>query len=146
MHWWMKATKSSFLYPPIRCIRPSSLRLVQKRRYYRTDPKRNWQPDVDHLRSLVTPRTRVLVTIDPNNPTGAVYSPSVRRALLDIAEEHGLTILADEVYGELGFDGPVPLLGTLDRDAAVISLSSLSKAYLARDGAPAGWCWARRHV
>ena len=107
-------------------------------RYYRTDPKRNWQPDIDHLRTLVTPRTRVLVTIDPNNPTGAVYPPSVRRALLDVAEENGLTILADEVYGELGFDGPVPLLGTLDRDAAVISLSSLSKAYLA-PGWRAGW-------
>ena len=107
-------------------------------RYYRTDPKRNWQPDVDQLRSLITPRTRVLVTIDPNNPTGAVYPPSVRRALLDVAEEHGLTILADEVYGELGFDGSVPLLGTLDRDAAVISLSSLSKAYLA-PGWRTGW-------
>src|SRR5678809_1530127 len=80
-------------------------------RYYRTDPKRNWQPDVDHLRSLITPRTRVLVTIDPNNPTGAVYPVGVRRALLEIADENGLTILADEVYGELGFDGPVPLLG-----------------------------------
>ena len=44
-------------------------------RYYRTDPKRDWQPDIDHLRSLVTPRTRVLVMIDPNNPTGAVYPP-----------------------------------------------------------------------
>ena len=107
-------------------------------RYYRTDPKRNWQPDVDHVRSLITPKTRVLVTIDPNNPTGAVYSPSIRRVLLDVAEEHGLTILADEVYGELGFDGSVPLLGTLDRDAAVISLSSLSKAYLA-PGWRTGW-------
>lgn len=107
-------------------------------RYYRTDPQREWQPDLEHLRSLITPRTRVLVTIDPNNPTGAVYPPAVRRALLDIADEHGLTILADEVYGELGFDGSVPLLGTLDRDAAVVSLSSLSKAYLA-PGWRAGW-------
>ena len=107
-------------------------------RYYRTDPHRDWQPDVEHLRSLITQRTRVLVTIDPNNPTGAVYTPAVRRALLDVAEEHGLTILADEVYGELGFDGPVPLLGTLDRDAAIISLSSLSKAYLA-PGWRTGW-------
>jgi aspartate/methionine/tyrosine aminotransferase len=107
-------------------------------RYYRTDPHRDWQPDVDHLRSLVTARTRVLVTIDPNNPTGAVYPPTIRRALLDIADEYGLTILADEVYGELGFDGPVPPLGTLDRDAAVISLSSLSKAYLA-PGWRTGW-------
>src|SRR5206468_12324805 len=68
-------------------------------RYYRTDPHRDWQPDIDHLRSLVTPRTRVLVTIDPSSPTGAVYPPAVRRALLDIADQHGLTILADEVYG-----------------------------------------------
>ena len=107
-------------------------------RYYRTDPQRDWQPDVEHLRSLVTSRTRVLVTIDPNNPTGAVYSPAVRRSLLEIADEHGLTILADEVYGDLGFEGPLPLLSTLDRDAAVISLSSLSKAYLA-PGWRAGW-------
>ena len=113
-------------------------RIGAKARYYRTDPHRDWQPDVDHLRSLISPHTRVLVTIDPNNPTGAVYPPAVRRALLEVADEHGLTILADEVYGELGFDGAVPLLGTLDRDAAVVSLSSLSKAYLA-PGWRAGW-------
>ena len=107
-------------------------------RYYRTDPDREWQPDIEHLRSLVTPRTRVLVTIDPNNPTGAVYAPAVRQSLLQVADEHGLTILADEVYGEVAFDGPVPLLGTLDTDAAVISLSSLSKAYLA-PGWRTGW-------
>jgi aspartate/methionine/tyrosine aminotransferase len=113
-------------------------RIGAKARYYRTDPHRDWQPDVDHLRSLISPHTRVLVTIDPNNPTGAVYPPGVRRALLEVADEHGLTILADEVYGELGFDGAVPLLGTLDRNAAVVSLSSLSKAYLA-PGWRAGW-------
>ena len=80
----------------------------------------------------------MLVVIDPNNPTGAVYPPSVRRALLDLADEHDLTILADEVYGELGFDGPVPLLGALDPEAPVISFSSLSKAYLA-PGWRTGW-------
>jgi aspartate/methionine/tyrosine aminotransferase len=106
--------------------------------YYRTDSSRGWLPDLDHLRSLITPRTRVLVVIDPNNPTGAVYPTSVRRALLDLAEEHGLTILADEVYAELGFDGPVPLLAALDPDAPIISLSSLSKAYLA-PGWRTGW-------
>jgi aspartate/methionine/tyrosine aminotransferase len=107
-------------------------------RFYRTDPARDWLPDLEHLRSLITTRTRVLVVIDPNNPTGAVYPPAVRRALLDLAEEHDLTILADEVYGELGFDGPVPLLGALDTDAPVISFSSLSKAYLA-PGWRTGW-------
>ena len=107
-------------------------------RFYRTDPDRGWLPDLDHLRSLVTPRTRVLVVIDPNIPAGAVYPPPVRRALIDFAEEHGLTILADEVYAELGFDGPVPLLATLEPDAPIISLSSLSKAYLA-PGWRTGW-------
>ena len=107
-------------------------------RYYRTDPNRDWLPDLEHLRSQITARTRVLVVIDPNNPTGAVYPTSVRRALIDLAEQHDLTILADEVYGDLGFDGPVPLLGTLDLDAPIVSFSSLSKAYLA-PGWRAGW-------
>jgi aspartate/methionine/tyrosine aminotransferase len=106
--------------------------------YYRADPKRDWLPDLDHLRSLITPRTRVLVVIDPNNPTGAVYPTSVRRALIEIAERNELTILADEVYGDLGFDGPVPLLATLEPEAPIISMSSLSKAYLA-PGWRAGW-------
>jgi len=106
--------------------------------YYRTDPARGWLPDLDHVRGLITPRTRVLVTIDPNNPTGAVYPPATRRAFIEMADQHGLTILADEVYGDLGYEGSVPLLGTLDTDAPIISFSSLSKAYLA-PGWRAGW-------
>ena len=107
-------------------------------RYYRTDPERGWLPDIEHLRSLVTPRTRVLVVIDPNNPTGAVYPASIRRALIDLAEQHSLTILADEVYADLGFESPLPLLATLEPEAPIISLSSLSKAYLA-PGWRTGW-------
>jgi aspartate/methionine/tyrosine aminotransferase len=107
-------------------------------RYYRTSPDAAWLPDLEHMRSLISPRTRAIVSIDPNNPTGAVYSTNVRRAIIDLAEQHGLVILADEVYGDLGFDGNVPLLGTLDLDAPIISFSSLSKAYLA-PGWRAGW-------
>lgn len=107
-------------------------------RYYRADPEREWLPDLDHLASMVTERTRVLVVIDPNNPTGAVYPTSVRRALVEIAARHDLTILADEVYGDLGFEGSLPLYGTIDTDAPIVSLSSLSKAYLA-PGWRAGW-------
>ena len=95
-------------------------------------------PDLDHLRRLVTPATRALVVIDPNNPTGATYPTAVRRALLDFADAHGLPILADEVYGDLGYDGPVAPLGSLDPDAPIISFSSLSKAYLA-PGWRTGW-------
>jgi len=107
-------------------------------RYYRTDPARDWLPDLEYLRGLVTDRTRVLVVIDPNNPTGAVYPPAIRRALIEFAERHQLTIVADEVYGDLGYEGPVPLLSTLAPDAPIISFSSLSKAYLA-PGWRAGW-------
>ncbi len=107
-------------------------------RYYRTDPDNDWLPDLEHLRSLVTARTRVLVVIDPNNPTGAVYPPAVRRALIELAERHDLTILADEVYGDLGFTGSLPLLGSYDLEAPVISFSSVSKAYLA-PGWRVGW-------
>jgi alanine-synthesizing transaminase len=106
--------------------------------YYRTDPSRGWLPDLDHLATLVTPRTRALVVIDPNNPTGAVYPADVRRALVEFAEKHGLLLIADEVYADLAYDGPVTPLGLIDPDAAIISYSSLSKAYLA-PGWRAGW-------
>jgi aspartate/methionine/tyrosine aminotransferase len=113
-------------------------KLSARATYYRLDPARDWLPDLDHLHSLVTPATRVLVVIDPNNPTGAVYPTPMRRALLAFAEEHGLVVLADEVYGDLGFDGPIEPLGRLDPDAPIISFSSLSKAYLA-PGWRTGW-------
>jgi alanine-synthesizing transaminase len=113
-------------------------KLGAKAVYYRTDPDRGWQPDLDDIRRKVTPLTRALVVIDPNNPTGAVYPEATRRALIALSHETGVPILADEVYGDLGFDGPIPLLGSLDPDAAILSFSSLSKAYLA-PGWRAGW-------
>ena len=106
--------------------------------YYRTDHTNGWLPDLDHIRSLINPRTRALVVIDPNNPTGAIYPDAMRRALIELAEAHGLVILADEVYGDLAYDGPVPPMAALDNDAPIISYSSLSKAYLA-PGWRAGW-------
>jgi alanine-synthesizing transaminase len=106
--------------------------------FYRTDPAREWMPDLDHLRSLITPATRAMVVIDPNNPTGALYSTTTRRALIDIAVQHNLAILADEVYGDLGFDGPIAPLGSLQPEAPIISFSSLSKGYMA-PGWRTGW-------
>jgi alanine-synthesizing transaminase len=106
--------------------------------YYRTDPANHWWPDLDDVTRLVTGGTRAIVVIDPNNPTGAIYPEATRRALLEIADRSGVPILADEVYSDLAFDGPTPLLGSLAPDAPVISFSSLSKAYLA-PGWRAGW-------
>ena len=113
-------------------------KLDAKAKYYRLDASRGWMPDLDHLKHLVTPATRAIVIIDPNNPTGAVYATETRRALLDFADQHGLLILTDEVYGDLGFEGPVDPYGKLDPDAPIVSFSSLSKAFLA-PGWRTGW-------
>lgn len=113
-------------------------KLGAKPAFYRTDPARGWLPDLDHLERAVTPATRALVIIDPNNPTGATYPAGVRRSLIAIAERHGLPILADEVYGDLGYDGPLPPMGSLAPSAAIISFSSLSKGYAA-PGWRTGW-------
>jgi alanine-synthesizing transaminase len=113
-------------------------KLDAKTKFYRLDPSNGWMPDLDHLNSLVTPATKAIVVIDPNNPTGAVYPPDVRRALVDLAEEHGIPLLADEVYADLAFEGPVGAIAAHNPDAPVITFSSLSKAYLA-PGWRAGW-------
>ena len=106
--------------------------------FYRTDADRGWQPDIDHVRSLVSPRTRALVVIDPNNPTGATYPAETRKALLEIADTANVPLLADEVYADLAFDGPVAAFASQNTDAPVITFSSLSKAYLA-PGWRSGW-------
>jgi alanine-synthesizing transaminase len=106
--------------------------------YYRTDPTNQWLPDLADVARLVTPRTRALVVIDPNNPTGAVYPDATRRGLIEIAERAGIVLLADEVYADLAFDGPAPLMASLAPEAPIITFSSLSKAYLA-PGWRAGW-------
>ena len=106
--------------------------------FYRTVAEQGWQPDLDHLRSLINARTRALVVIDPNNPTGATYPDVTRQALLEIADRHNVPLLADEVYADLAFDGPVPAFARQNTDAPVITFSSLSKAYLA-PGWRSGW-------
>jgi len=106
--------------------------------FYKKDPANGWLPDVDEIERLVTPATRALVVIDPNNPTGASYPEAVRRRLIEIADRHNIPLLADEVYGDLAYDGPVAPMASLYPDAPIISFSSLSKAYLA-PGWRSGW-------
>ena len=113
-------------------------KLDAKAVFYRTDPARGWAADLDHIRSLISPRTRALVMIDPNNPTGAVYSSEVRRALVELADRRNIVLLADEVYGDLAYAGAVPPVAAFEPDAPIISFSSLSKGYLA-PGWRAGW-------
>src|SRR5712692_2897284 len=105
---------------------------------YPLDPAHGWQPDLSQFPALINNKTRAIVVINPNNPTGAVYSTDTQRGLLEIAERHGLVVLTDEVYADLAFDGPVPPLGSLDPKAAVISFGSLSKGFLV-PGWRTGW-------
>src|SRR5688500_5329910 len=88
--------------------------------YYRTDPTNGWQPDPKEIGSLITPRTKAIVTNDPNNPTGASYSQAIRRELVKIADERNLPLIADEIYQDVRFDGPVAPIGALDPEAPVI--------------------------
>ena len=106
--------------------------------FYQTRPENGWLPDAHEIERLITPSTRALVVIDPNNPTGATYPTEVRRALLAIADARNIPLLADEVYADLAFDGPVEAIASLNPDAPVITFSSLSKAYLA-PGWRSGW-------
>jgi aspartate/methionine/tyrosine aminotransferase len=106
--------------------------------YYRANPDGQWLPDLDDVKRRISPRTRAIVVIDPNNPTGAVYPDETRRALVDLADRSGIPILADEVYSDVAFAGPTTLMSSLVPDAPVISFSSLSKAYLA-PGWRTGW-------
>jgi alanine-synthesizing transaminase len=106
--------------------------------FYSTTPDNAWVPDASELRRLIGPATRALVVIDPNNPTGSTYPDAVRRELLQIADDFNVPLLADEVYADLAFDGPVDAIAKLNPDAPVITFSSLSKAYLA-PGWRSGW-------
>jgi alanine-synthesizing transaminase len=113
-------------------------KLGARARFYPCDPTRGWLPSVEEMRALVGPRTRAMVVINPNNPTGAVYPPSLSRAMLELAQERGVVVLADEVYGELAYDGPVAPMGSLASEAPVLTLGSLSKAHFA-PGWRTGW-------
>ena len=102
--------------------------------YYRCPPAALFQPDLEHLESLIGARTRVVVVNSPNNPTGAVYPESTLGHLVEIAERHGLWIISDECYDQISFEGPVPSLGALDRAGRVLSAYTFSKTY-----AMTGW-------
>jgi len=107
--------------------------------HYRCDEAAGWQPDLEHLESLVTPRTKALVVINPNNPTGAVYSRETLTALVDIARRHSLLLLADEIYDRILYDGAVHTpLASLAPDLLCLTFNGLSKTYRVA-GYRSGW-------
>ena len=98
-----------------------------------------WLPDLEALRRLVTPRTRALVVISPNNPTGAVYPRHVLQAMAALAEEHGLVVLSDEIYDSITYDGAehVPMASLVNRTLCG-TFAGLSKVHRAC-GFRVGW-------
>jgi alanine-synthesizing transaminase len=107
--------------------------------HYRCDESNGWMPDLADLRAKITPRTKGIVVINPNNPTGALYSDELLREIVAIARQHGLVILADEVYDKVLYDDAKhTAIGSLSDDVLTLTFNSLSKSYRSC-GYRAGW-------
>lgn len=107
--------------------------------HYLCDEKSDWMPDIADIRSKITPRTKGIVVINPNNPTGAVYSRDVLEQIAGLAREHGLIIFADEIYDRLLMDGHTHTsIAALAPDLFVVTLNGLSKSHLIA-GYRCGW-------
>ena len=107
--------------------------------HYRCDEQDGWQPDLENVAAQITPRTRALVIINPNNPTGAVYSRGTLLGLLELARQHGLLVLADEIYDQILYDGAVhETAAALAPDLLMLTMCGLSKTYRAA-GFRSGW-------
>ena len=107
--------------------------------HYMCDEANGWMPNLDDIRAKITPRTKAIVVINPNNPTGALYSDELLLAIVAIAREHGLVIFADEVYDKVLYDGARhTAIGSLSDDVLTLTFNSLSKSYRSC-GYRAGW-------
>ena len=107
--------------------------------HYLCDESKDWAPDLNDLRKKITPRTKAIVVINPNNPTGAIYSKEVLLELTQIAREHGLILFADEIYDKMLYDGEKHIsLASLSTDVVTITFNGLSKNYRSC-GYRAGW-------
>ena len=99
--------------------------------FYRCDPDNGWNPDLEDIRSKVTPRTKALLVINPNNPTGAVYSHETLTAMADIARKNKLVLLSDEIYDRLVMDGlRHESLAALVPDVPCVTFNGLSKSHI----------------
>ena len=107
--------------------------------HYLCDEDNGWQPDLEDIRSKITPRTKALVIINPNNPTGVVYSREVLEGMVQIARENQLLLLSDEIYDRIVFDGAVHIpTATLAPDLLCLTFNGLSKTYRVA-GFRSGW-------
>jgi alanine-synthesizing transaminase len=107
--------------------------------HYLCDEANGWMPDLDDIRAKITPRTKGIVVINPNNPTGALYSDDLLKRIVELAREHDLVIFADEVYDKVLYDGVKhTAIASLSTDVLTLTFNSLSKSYRSC-GYRAGW-------
>ena len=107
--------------------------------HYRCNEDDNWHPDIEDIKSKITPKTKGIVVINPNNPTGALYSDEVLLQIIEVAKEHDLIIMADEIYDRILYDDMTHTpMSTLTDDVLVLSYNGLSKSHRIA-GFRAGW-------
>ncbi|RZL94357.1 MAG: pyridoxal phosphate-dependent aminotransferase [Variovorax sp.] len=107
--------------------------------HYLCDEDDGWMPSLEDIRAKITPRTKGIVVINPNNPTGALYSDDLLKGIVAIAREHSLVIFADEVYDKVLYDGVKhTAIASLSKDVVTLTFNSLSKSYRSC-GYRAGW-------
>jgi alanine-synthesizing transaminase len=108
-------------------------------RHYHCDEQAGWLPDLDDIRGKITPTTRAIVVINPNNPTGALYPVELLQEILEIARQHQLIVYADEIYDKVLYDGARHTsIASLADDVLCLTFNGLSKNYRAC-GYRAGW-------
>ena len=107
--------------------------------HYLCDEASNWYPDLDDIRAKITPKTKGIVVINPNNPTGAVYPREILEDIVKIAVENDLIIFSDEIYDHIIYDGkPFYHLGNMTDETLVVTLNGLSKSHRV-PGFRVGW-------
>ena len=107
--------------------------------HYLCDEANGWMPNLADIRSKITPRTKGIVVINPNNPTGVMYSDALLQGIVNLAREHGLVLLADEVYDKVLYDGiKHTAIASMSHDVLTLTFNSLSKSYRSC-GYRAGW-------
>jgi alanine-synthesizing transaminase len=108
-------------------------------KHYLCDEAQEWSPDIADIKAKITPKTKAIVVINPNNPTGALYGDDVLKQIIALAREHGLIIFADEIYDKTLFDGEKHTsIGALSTDVVTVTFNGLSKNYRAC-GYRSGW-------
>ncbi|MEW6004158.1 MAG: aminotransferase class I/II-fold pyridoxal phosphate-dependent enzyme [Stygiobacter sp.] len=123
-------------YPLYTAIQ-SKLRTIENPYYL--DENNNWQPDIDDIKSKINSKTRAIILINPNNPTGSNFSKETLQEIVDLAKEHNLVIFADEIYDKLLMDGKKHVsIASLDSEVPMVTFGGLSKNYMV-PGFRIGW-------